>query len=198
MEASTEYWRSDGFTVDHWSTYVDEHIQPWHEHILTEFRTSADTCVDRYHHFRKRHEWWRRCVIITTGTVAILNAVAALLVSGNNDFHIFGWTVTASWISITAAALAAIAASVLAVLANLENFGNYIEQAHAHREARELYLDAAREAEYLWQSHVVAFSGRPEACVNARELYRRLCEKDRELRRKVKDLTQPRATDGGG
>jgi hypothetical protein len=199
VEATVEYWRSEGFTEEHWSAYVDAHIQPWHQLLIDEFRTSADTCVDRFQEYRRQHDRWRRLIIKTTGVVAILNGLAALVVGLDREIPIPGGTpLPTTWVSVAMAALAAVVASVLAILANLENFGNYIEQAHAHREARELYLDAAREAEYLWQSHVVAFSGRPEACFNARELYRRICERDRELRRKVKDLTQPRKGDGGG
>ena len=76
---------------------------------------------------------------------------------------------------------------MLAILANLENFGNFLERGQSYREARELYVDAGREFERLWQTHVVAFWPRPEACVNARELYRRICVRDSELRRKVKN-----------
>ena len=57
------------------------------------------------------------------------------------------------------AALAAVVASVLAILANLENSGDYIGQGARTSRPVELYLDAAREAEYLGgAAAVVGFS----------------------------------------
>jgi hypothetical protein len=130
-------------------------------------------------------------VIVGTGVVAIINAVAALITAHSSDKDF------SPLFAIAITALAAVAAAVLAILANLENFGNFVDRAQAYREAREMFLDAYREFDRLWQVYVVAFWNRPEALVNATELYRRICVRDSELRRKIKDMTHPRGGNGG-
>ena len=184
-------WSTDGRTDEERSDYLNEHIYQPYRQILDEFFDSADTCVERFDAFRRRHERWRHIVIVGTGVVAIVNAVAALITARPTDQSF------PPVIAISVAGLAAVAAAVLAILANLENFGNFVDRAQAYREAREMFLDAYREFDRQWQVYVVAFWNRPEALANATELYRRICIRDSELRRKIKDMTHPRGGNGG-
>jgi hypothetical protein len=85
---------------------------------------------------------------------------------------------------------AAVIAVILALLASLESFFNYAERAQAYRESRDLFLDAARDYDRLWDTYVRPFGGEPEACLNASELYRRIVISDRDLRGKFKELTK--------
>src|SRR5207244_7325954 len=128
-DAGTEQERAD---------FLNQHVYLPYRQILDEFFDSADACVERFDAFRGRYERWRRIVIVGTGVVAIVNAVAALVTAHapDKDFSpIFAITITG---------FAAVAAAVLAILANLENFGNFMDRAHAYREVREMFLDAYR------------------------------------------------------
>jgi len=192
-EPSLAYWQSDGRTDDQRSAYLTNQLWPLYEHLVNEFFSSADDCVLRYQQQRRLHQRWRWTIIVGTGLVAILNALAALISARPPEQFIIGPNM-----AIYAAAVAAVAAAILAILANLENFGNHLERGQSYREARELFLDAARDFERLWQTHVVAFEPRPEALVNGRELYRRICVRDADIRRKVKDLTDAKAGHSAG
>jgi hypothetical protein len=120
-------------------------------------------------------------LIIITGLVALLNLVAmqdtaiARILSG----------------------VAGGAAVILAIFTNLESFFNYSERAQIYRESRELFLDAYREFDMLWNTHVLPYYGMPEACLNAAILYRRITAKDQDLRRKLKQLTTTDQKAGG-
>jgi hypothetical protein len=187
-EPGLDYWSSADRTDDERTTYVQGHIYPAYQIILQEFYESADVCVSEFKRCQDKHRIWRYLIIIVTGVVAILNALTALLSQQPDTKYITG-----------AAIVGAVAAAGLALLANLENFGNYLERAHAYRESRELFLDSAREFERLWETNVVSFwpsSPRAEACINAGILYRMICNRDRELRRKVKEMTKPGTENG--
>lgn len=142
--------------------------------LLVELHGFSDLCVGRFQELSARHQLWRKRVIVGTGAVAIINLLAAYF----NEAY--------GWFSL----IAALAAGILAMSANLESFHNSLEHAQAYRESRDLFLDASREFERLWQAHVVPFSDHPEACANATELTRRIVAKDRELRAKFKELTK--------
>lgn len=150
--------------------------QRYHQ-LLDEIYASANLCVDRHQTLSQQHSLWRKIVILGTGTVAIVNILAAYKVSGSRLFE-YGSLV------------AAVLAGTLAVLANIESFLNARERAQAYRESRELFLDVAREFDRRWDIYVLPLRDQPEACLNASELYRQLVAKDRELRAKFKELTR--------
>ena len=187
-EPDLAYWQADGLSDEQRLAYLTNQLFPLYQHLVDEFFSSADDCVLRYREQRGLHQRWRWIVIIGTGLIAIFNALAALISASPPDEFIIGKNM-----AIYATGFTAVAAAVLAILANLENFGNHLERGQSYREARELFLDAGRDFERLWQTHVVAFQGRPEALVNGRELYRRICLRDADIRRKVKDLTDAKA-----
>jgi hypothetical protein len=170
-------------TIETWSQGKEENRQSHLQEIdqlyhdqLQELYELANLCVDKYEQLSSSHSRWRRTVIMGTGVVALFNVVAAY--KWNQD-----------WQPVFAVG-AALAAIMLSVLANLESSSNCLEQAQVYRESRELFLDVAREYDRLWNSYVIPLSDRAEACINADELYRRLINKDRELRGKLKDLTK--------
>ena len=195
IEAGLSFWSATERTEDARVAYVDERIYPQYKQIVDELYASADLCAVRFEQLRADHTWWRRVIIWSTGIVAILNSGAALVAARGPEGPGFD---PGPWIPLLLTGAAALAALALTILANLENLGNHLERGQAYRDARELFLDAAREANRLWEMHVIPFWGGPEACVNAVELSRRLCVKDRELRQKAKDLTQPRKANGPG
>jgi|SRR5277367_2217485 len=144
---------------------------------LNDFYESANLCVDRYDEFTSRYRVWRYTLITGTGVVAIINLLAA-----NKSLSTWSYNI----IPI----IAAVAAAVLAVLANIETFHNSAENAHAYRESREMFLDAAREFDRVWSVSVISLGDSAEAYSNAVELYRRIVSADRELRSKFKELTK--------
>jgi len=150
--------------------------QRYHQ-LLDEIYGSANLCVDRHQSLSVLHSLWRKIVIIGTGTVAIVNVLAAYKTSGHNLFE-------------HGSLIAAILAGTLVILVNLESFLNARERAQAYRESRELFLDVAREFDRRWDIYVRPLGEHPEACLNASELYRQLVAKDRELRAKFKELTK--------
>lgn len=150
--------------------------QRYHQ-LLDEIYDSANLCVDRHQSLSLLHSLWRKIVIIGTGTVAIVNVLAAYKTSGHNLFE-------------HGSLIAAILAGTLVILVNLESFLNARERAQAYRESRELFLDVAREFDRRWDIYVRPLGEHPEACLNASELYRQLVAKDRELRAKFKELTK--------
>ena len=150
--------------------------QRYHQ-LLDEIYGSANLCVDRHQSLSVLHSLWRKIVIIGTGTVAIVNVLAAYKTSGHNLFE-------------HGSLIAAILAGTLVILVNLESFLNARERAQAYRESRELFLDVAREFDRRWDIYVRPMGEHPEACLNASELYRQLVAKDRELRAKFKELTK--------
>jgi hypothetical protein len=193
IEAGLAFWSSTDRTDDERVVYVEQRIYPLYKLMVDELFNTADLCAARFDELRTSHAWWRHLIIVFTGIVAILNSGAALVAARGPEGPGFD---PGPWIPLLLAGTAAVAAVGLTMLANLENFGNHLERGQAYRDTRELYLDAARESNQLWEIYVVPFWGGPEACVNAAELYRRLCVKDRELRQKAKNLTQPRQRNG--
>jgi hypothetical protein len=153
--------------------------QRYHQ-LLDEIYDSANLCVDRHQSLSLSHSLWRKIVIVGTGTVAIVNILAAYKTSEAGHPRLFEY----------GSLIAAILAGTLAILVNLESFLNARERAQAYRESRELFLDVAREFDRRWDIYVRPLGDHPEACLNASELYRQLVAKDRELRAKFKELTK--------
>jgi hypothetical protein len=144
---------------------------------LDELYAAANLCVERYEGLSSGHMYWRRLVIVGTSVVALANLFAA-----NRSLAIKAPNLVPM--------IAAVIAVVLALLANLESFLNYSERAQAYRESRDLFLDAARDYDRLWDIYVRPFGSEPEACLNATELYRRIVISDKDLRGKFKELTK--------
>lgn len=182
LEPSQAYWSNPDINQAERKTFIDG-LQTAYQSILLEFINTADACVDQTNFFEKVNQKWRWIVILGTGVVAIVNILAANLVTadpiGNSD-------TPAIFLSVTAA----VAASILAVLANLENFTGAPRRAQGFRQARERFLDASREYEQLWNTYVNPFYPKAEACMNSIILMRMLVEKDQELRDRLVELTK--------
>jgi hypothetical protein len=169
-------------TLERWEqlpdrqSYLIEVNNAFHEY-LNELISAANSCVDGYDKYCRRHEHWRKTIIIVTGVVAVLNVLAA-------------YRPKVEWYAVTISLSGAVAAVGLSVLANLESFGNFLEQASALREAREMFLDASRDFDRLWNTLVIPLGESADACANAAELYRRIVATDRDLRGRLKELTK--------
>lgn len=150
--------------------------------LLTEIFTSANLSLVQYQTLLNSNRIWRRRLIIGTGAVAIVNLLAAHKVPDK-----FPHLAHLNWV---VPIVAAVLAAVLAILASLESFYNFSERAQGYRESRDVFLDAGRDFVRLWDSYVLPLGDSPAAYTNAAELYRRLVAKDRELRRKFKELTE--------
>jgi hypothetical protein len=161
-----------------------ESLDASYHRFVDEFYQLANDCVDRYDSASSQHASWRRGIIVGTGIIAIINLLAA-----NPAYSL--WSKNILPISAAAAAL------VLTVLANLESFYNFSGRAQAYRESRELFLDAARESQRVWEVYVQPFGSEAHACANGIELYRRVVAIDRDLRSKFKELTKTKE-DGKG
>lgn len=151
--------------------------------ILNEFLAESNSCVERVEEAKRSYTRWRLTLIITTGGLAIVNLLAAYA-STTTDGN-----TTWDFLKTSLPLFAAVYAAVLAIATNLESFYNFPVKAQAYRESRDLFLDAYREFELLWQLRVRPFYPRPETCVNAAEVYLALVQRDRDLRRKLKELT---------
>src|SRR5689334_16062143 len=151
-------------------------IETLYRSILLEFLAESNSCVDRVEKAHGEHTGWRRRLILATGGLAIINLLAAYASTGGS----------AAWefLRISLPLLAAVYAAVLAIASNLESFYNFQGKAQAYRDSRELFLDAYREFEFLWQARVTPFYPRPQTCINAAEAYHAIVQRDRELRRK--------------
>jgi len=187
LEPSQAYWSNPDINQTERKTFIDE-LQTSYQSILLEFINTADACVDQTNFFERVNQKWRWVVILGTGVVAIINILAANIVSAIDPSQVSGngENTTAIVFSVTAA----VAASILAVLANLENFIGAPRRAQGFRQARERFLDASREYQQLWNTYVIPFYPRAEACMNAIILIRMLVEKDRELRDRLVELTK--------
>ena len=116
LETSHEYWSDPSTTQNDRKAYIDV-LKASYQSLLDEFLATADACVDRTNSLEKVNKKWRWAIILGTGVVAIVNILAANVVTlqrGDGETS----HIAASIISITAAVVAAI----LAVLTNLENF----------------------------------------------------------------------------
>ncbi len=182
--------------AEEWSRRPDKDRQVYLEQInklffaiLDDLFDQANRCVATVGKAERSHALWRKWVILATGGLAILNLLAAIT-----------WNAT-GWLGSLVgklSVLAAIYAGGLAVVTNLESFHNFQGRSQAHRESRELILDAFREFEMLWETHVRPFGDSSEACLNATELYARLVARDAQLRSRVKELRETKRSGGEG
>ncbi len=183
-ETAYEDWSEPSTTQNDRKAYIDG-LKASYQVLLDEFVATADACVDRTDSLEVLNRKWRWTIILGTGVVAIINILAANIVTLSDGE---AGKAAANAISI----FAAVTAAVLAVLANLENFTGAQRRAQGFRQARERFLDASREYEQLWNTYVNPFYPRAEACMNAISLIRMLVEKDRELRDRLVELTKSR------
>ena len=149
---------------------------------LGEFVKAADIYFDEYDKASLAHKKWRYTIIIATGIVTLPAAISAILIGADKG---------ADWIRIALSVTAAVAASSLGTMANLERFSNPIRRARNYLEAREMFLDLAREYDLDWRTNVTALLSTPQACMNASILNERLVRSDRAVRQTVKDLVLP-------
>jgi hypothetical protein len=175
-----------GMKPEERSAFIGALNTSYHRYV-DEFYERANECVERYDRASSRHGLWRRLIIICTGVVAVVNLFAA-------NLGVTNWIADKTHESTSSSNIlplaAAVAALFLTVLANLESFYNFADRAQGYRESRELFLDAAREAQRVWEVYVEPLGSDAEACNNAVELYRRVVAIDRELRSTYKEQTK--------
>ena len=171
--------------VDSWTHRTDEQRHSYLEQINANFHYIRQTFLDQSNKYvdvieraRLLSNKWRKSLIWATGGLAVLNLFAAFFPVTANSRTLWNLSL---W--------AAVYAAVLTVLGTLESHNNYREKAENFLSSRELFLDGHRTFEMLWHAYVTPFGDRPEACANARELYRRIVDKDLEIRAAIKDLS---------
>nr|WP_316640145.1 hypothetical protein [uncultured Roseateles sp.] len=184
-ETTLEYWAE--LDADYRQKCY-EVIEAYYQNLLEHFLDNANGAVKDYTRYGRLGRRWRTALILLMGLLAVLNILAT---SWPDKWHFT--TDDRGYISFAAA----IYASLLAMLANLESFFNFSDKKTSTRESRELYLDAFREFEMLRLVHVYPFGFEAQACFNFSRLYRRLVVKDLELRRKILQLTETRASPAG-
>ena len=171
--------------VDSWTHTTVEQRRKYLEQISANFHNIRQTFLDYSNEYvevidraRSLSNLWRKSLIGATGGLAVLNLFAAFFPDLGDPHKLLSLSL---W--------AAVYAAVLTVMGNLESHNNYREKAEKFLFSRELSLDGHRTFEMLWHTYVTPFSDRPEACANARELYRRIVDKDLEIRAAIKDLS---------
>ena len=190
----------------HWATrskeerraYIDE-VKKYHYKEIEQCGAQANLCVAAHRELARKNQWWKDFLVWVAGSLAVLN-VTMTFTQGihvdENDIPWYGYVFKALPL------LAAVWAAFIAIFTNLESAAGFGRRAQAFREGRELFVDVAREGELLWLRYVRPFLDTPTACVNAAAVYRRIVERDRELRSKFKELTDERvrqdATGGSG
>jgi hypothetical protein len=176
-----------GASIDYWTALDDDsrelcynQLTLFYDDLLEEFRTSANQSVAQYLGYSRLGQRWRLSLIVLTGLLALLNVLAT------------SWPDTLDGKDVRAyiSFAAAIYAVLLALATNLESYSNYADKKLGARDSRELYLDAYREFEMLRLTHVYPFGYSAQGCFNFHALYRQLVEKDVELRRKLKQLSE--------
>lgn len=177
IEPDRNYWRKR--SAQERQVYVNR-IEKQFKELTIEFVNNANTHIKLFKNNNKKNTYWRFSLIVLTGGLAAINIIVAspdaLIGSG-------------SFFAKALPVMAAVYASLLAMLQSLESFFQHNQKAAVNREARELYLDAARDLRCKWESYVGPFGNTATACLNAKVLYDTLTERDRELRLQVKDIT---------
>ena len=184
-ETTLEYWTS---MDPDYREQCHKVIETYYQNLLEHFLKNANDAVEDHVRYGRMGRQWRTALIVLMGVLAVLNILATSWPER--------WDFTGddrAYISF----IAAIYASLLAMLANLESFFNFSDKKTSTRESRELYLDAFREFEMLRLVHVYPFGLEAQACFNFSRLYRRLVVKDLELRRKILQLSETRASTPG-
>ena len=155
--------------------------------LIREIVDTSNRCVSKYEQFMQMHTVWRWIVIVSTGTIALVNILAT---------HLHSEVPPSRW-STGVGVGASIFAVMVTIVATLEGFTNAAERAQGYRESREMFVDVRREFVAAWETYVLPLKDSPEACTNAAELHRRLIAADRELRARFKNLTMARQEHGG-
>ena len=162
--------------------YVQE-VKVEYDTYVESFVKSANRCAQAFQRFQQDHTSWRRLVICITGSVAILNAVAAFT-AGSGSGQNGGWPYNS-----ILAILTAVVAGGAAIVSNLESFSKNLERAQGYRSAREIFLNAYGEAKSLWIVHVRPVCGTPEGCKHSANLLKWVQKRDADVRDQVKQLT---------
>jgi hypothetical protein len=170
-----------------------EHVGKDYLAILNEFMDYADAATDNYRRLSSTSEKWRKWTIVATGGLAAVNSLAAFDLVGRFTIPEPNNKIT---VPAILSAIAAVYAVALTVVGNLESFFNAGEKAAGFRESRELFITTYRAYVWRWKVSVEAFGVSGKACVNAARLYGRLIRTDRELRVKVKELTETQGSRG--
>lgn len=155
--------------------------------LIGEIVKSSNDCVDKYERYMHAHVSWRWVVIISTGTIALLNIIVTHASAMDPN----------PWWGGPMSLAASVFAVLVTIVATLEGFSNSAERAQAYRESREMFVDVSREFSAAWDTFVEPLKDGPEACANAAELHKRLIAADRELRARFKNLTMARQNNGG-
>jgi hypothetical protein len=158
-----------------------------YESLIREIVDSSNRCVVKCEQFMRANSLWRWIVIVSTGTIALVNILAGHL---NSQVPPSKW---ATDVSVGAS----IFAVMVTIVATLEGFTNAAERAQGYRESREMFVDVRRDFAAAWEDYVSPLRDSPEACANAAELHRRLIAADQELRARFKNLTMARQEHGG-
>jgi hypothetical protein len=170
-----------GLQAVRWADLPPERRQEFIERTFADYQSLIREILMR------THTVWRWIVIVSTGTIALVNILASHLNSQNPPSK---WS---TGVSVAASAFAVI----VTIVATLEGFTNAAERAQGYRESREMFVDIRREFAAAWETYVLPLKDSPEACANAAELHRRLIAADRELRARFKNLTMARQEHGG-
>lgn len=173
FEAVLEHWQKQ--SRQDCEAYL-EFVKAEKDYILKEFLDSSNDYAILHSKSQKKYTCWRMSIICMTATVAALNILATMRISGELKL--------VAWISI----LAAVVATLLAMVVNIENLMNYSQRANNFRESRELYLTHYRSFREYWTTQVIAYGPSAIACSNASLLYRRLVSVDKEAREFVKKM----------
>lgn len=179
--ADEDYWSK--VQEDERCSYLRQ-VAKFYYALVDEFLDSSNRCVDNYENAKKSYTRWRWLMVWLTGTLAVGNVILASI--SRQEFKERFWPFMQDWLPL----IVAIYAAVIAIFANLHSLYNHLERAQGFREARELFLDAHRDYEMMWQTQVLPFGSRSSACVNAGILYERIVARDRQLRARVKELTK--------
>jgi len=174
VEADRAYWSRR--SVPERQQYLSC-IEKNFKQLSIEFINNANAHITLFKSNNRSQTRWRFWLIVLTGGLAAVNIIVASPLSDvalGKALPVF----------------AAVYASLLAMLQSLESFYQHGQKATVNREARELYLDAARDLRCKWESYVLPFGKSATACLNAKVLYEELIVRDRELRLQVKDITE--------
>ena len=188
FQTTWEYW--NGRQPKRREEFINS-VYEFYENLRQDFGKTSVDLKDEYSGLEKQYNKWRLRVIIGTGVVAVLNVLAANFVA--IQITTGGWSLFFAVAAVATALFAAVGAAVLGVLVNLENFLNALQRALQRRKAREPFVDAIDEFSYQWVTRVQPFDDSPEACMNAIELYRRITEKDIQLREDYIEATREEA-----
>lgn len=153
--------------------------------IVDEYLEQANLAARQFKKLSLSYSRWRLGMVVATGILAAINVTAAFELLGK--FPKIGGDIS---IPALLNAIAALYAGCLTIANNIENLFNKGQKAAGFRESRELLLTAYREYYFRWSYYVIGFGVSTKSCINAGRLYHQLIDFDRELRAKLKQLTE--------